>query len=238
VRRINNATGPRLPHRLRRPYLSVDRRLLTSQQHALGSTIVDIMDLLVAESCLHRPPGMRRASWLRHCLDGKSNGFTPSLFVIRPTRAISMSAGPVSESAAIGSRFTDLSGRITQEDDGYVVHIRLHNAATPQPGNAVGDEEIAGPTHSTEGVCGPSFNGVVNDHQIGFDSSREINLRLLQPTGRQQRNPPATPSLASTSVVKAPWLPALPIRRRADCLPRICRSCDRILRRTKPFVPH
>jgi hypothetical protein len=28
----------------------------------------------------------------------------------------------------------------------------------------------AGPTHSTEGVCGPSLNGVVNDHQIGFDS--------------------------------------------------------------------
>jgi hypothetical protein len=23
-------------------------------------------------------------------------------------------------------------------------------------------------THSTEGVCGPSFNGGVNDHQIGF----------------------------------------------------------------------
>jgi hypothetical protein len=196
------------------------------------------MDLLVAESC-HRPPGMHRASWLRHFFDGKSNGFTPSLFVIRPTRAISMRAGPVSESAAIGSRFTDLFSRITQEDDGYVVHIRLHNAATPQP---VWGEEIAGPTHSAEGVCGPSFNGVVNDHQIGFHSSCEINLRLLQPTGRQQRNPRAargqTPSLASTSVVKAPWLPAPPIRRRADCLPRICRSCDRILRRTKPFVPH
>jgi hypothetical protein len=28
---------------------------------------------------------------------------------------------------------------------------------------AVWGEEIAGPEHSIEGVCGPSFNGVVND---------------------------------------------------------------------------
>jgi hypothetical protein len=198
------------------------------------------MDLRVAESRLHRPPGMHRASWLRHFLDGKSNGFTPSRFVIRPIRAISMHAGPVSESAAIGSRFTDLFGRIpgrtmaTLFPSAYIT-LLPRNRPTQS-----GGEEIAGPTHSTEGVCGPSFNGVVNDHQIGFHSSREINLRLLQPTGRQQRSPRAaqgqTLSLASTSVVKAPGLPA--IRRRADCLPRICRSCDPILRRTKPFVPH
>jgi len=54
-----------------------------------------------------------------------------------------MSIGPVPESAAVKSRFTDLFARITQEDDGYVVQIRLHNAATPQPGNAVWGEEIA-----------------------------------------------------------------------------------------------
>jgi hypothetical protein len=54
-----------------------------------------------------------------------------------------MSTGRVPESATVKSRFTDLFARITQEDDGYVVQIRLHNAATPQPGNAASAEEIA-----------------------------------------------------------------------------------------------
>ncbi len=54
-----------------------------------------------------------------------------------------MSTSPVPESAAVKSRFTDLFARITQEDDGYVVQIRLHNAATPRPGHAVWGEEIA-----------------------------------------------------------------------------------------------
>ena len=68
---------------------------------------------------------------------------TPSLCAIRPTKAVCMSTGPVPESAGVKSRSTDLFARITQEDDGYVVQIRLHNAATPQPRNAVWGEEMA-----------------------------------------------------------------------------------------------
>jgi hypothetical protein len=58
-------------------------------------------------------------------------------------KAISMRAGRVPESAAAKNRFTDLFARITQEDDGYVVQIRLHNAAAARLGHAVWGEEIA-----------------------------------------------------------------------------------------------
>jgi hypothetical protein len=56
---------------------------------------------------------------------------------------MSMNIGPVPQSALDESRFTDLFARISEEDDGYVVQIRLHNAATPQPGKTAWGEAIA-----------------------------------------------------------------------------------------------
>ena len=100
--------------------------------------MVEIMDLLVAESCLIDLEVYTEPAGLRHFLDGKSSRFAPSLCTIRSTKAISMSTGPVPQSAAIESRFTYLFAHITREDDRYVVEVRLHNAATPQPGNSSG----------------------------------------------------------------------------------------------------
>jgi hypothetical protein len=91
------------------------------------------MDLLVAASCLIDLEVRTELPGFRQFLDGKSNAFAPSLCAIRPAKAISTSTGPVPQFAAIKSRFNDLFARLTREDDGYVVEIRLHNAATPQP---------------------------------------------------------------------------------------------------------
>jgi hypothetical protein len=54
-----------------------------------------------------------------------------------------MSIGPVQQSATGRSRFTHLLARITEEDDGYVVQVRLHNDATPPPEDTAWGEEIA-----------------------------------------------------------------------------------------------
>ncbi len=40
-------------------------------------------------------------------------------------------------------RFTHLFASITQDDDGYVVKVRLHNAAMPAPKGTAWGEEIA-----------------------------------------------------------------------------------------------
>lgn len=40
-------------------------------------------------------------------------------------------------------RFTHLFARITEEDGGYVIQVRLHNDVTASPDDAVWGEEIA-----------------------------------------------------------------------------------------------
>ena len=54
-----------------------------------------------------------------------------------------MSISPVLLSATDTARFTHLFARITQEEDGYVVQVRLHNDATPRPESTAWGEEIA-----------------------------------------------------------------------------------------------
>lgn len=80
-------------------------------------------------------------------------------------------------------------------------------------------------THSTQGVCGPSFNGSVNDPPDRLPLISQNKLRLLQPTGasRNPRGRPHSakaPSLASTSVVKAQGYP----RRRSGGAQIVCRG--------------
>jgi hypothetical protein len=55
---------------------------------------------------------------------------------------MSMSICPVELSAGMG-RFTHLFARITEEDERYVVQVRLYNDATPLPEDAAWGEEIA-----------------------------------------------------------------------------------------------
>jgi hypothetical protein len=74
-------------------------------------------------------------------------------------------------------------------------------------------------------------------------SFREISAyRETKSTAKNPQMTNRTPGLnqtsrVSTSVVKAGWLSALPIRRRADYQPRIFRSFDPGQRRKRPSVP-
>ena len=54
-----------------------------------------------------------------------------------------MRIAPVLLSATDAGRFTHLFARITQEEDGYVVQVRLHNDATPRSESTAWGEEIA-----------------------------------------------------------------------------------------------
>jgi hypothetical protein len=54
-----------------------------------------------------------------------------------------MGIGPVELSATGEGQFTHLFARIIQEDDGYVVQVRLHNEAAPSPEGTAWGEEIA-----------------------------------------------------------------------------------------------
>jgi len=52
-------------------------------------------------------------------------------------------SGSLRQSASRKKRFTHLFARITEEDDGYVVQVRLHNDATPPPEDTAWGEEVA-----------------------------------------------------------------------------------------------
>ena len=53
-----------------------------------------------------------------------------------------MKSGPILvESEPGGTRYTHLSASISEEEDGYIVQVRLHNRAKPE--NAAWGEEIA-----------------------------------------------------------------------------------------------
>src|SRR5262249_11543756 len=56
------------------------------------------------------------------------------------------------------------------EDDGYVVQIRLRNAATPQPGNAVWGEEIADSIEAaSEMIADPAAKFCIPQDRITFE---------------------------------------------------------------------
>src|SRR5205085_192577 len=59
------------------------------------------------------------------------------------TKAIFMSIGSALLSETDAGRFTHLFARITEEEDGYVVQVRLHNDARPSPEGTAWGEEIA-----------------------------------------------------------------------------------------------
>jgi hypothetical protein len=86
-------------------------------------------------------------------------------------------------------------------------------------------EEIAGPSYSTQGVCGPSFNGVANDHQIGFHSSREINLSFVATDRAPEKEPPRRTGPNPKALPVHPWSrpPGYP-RRRSDGAQIVCRG--------------
>ena len=54
-----------------------------------------------------------------------------------------MSTGPVQIFLADKLRFSHLFARICEEEDCYVVQVRLHNGGTPRPDDAAWGEEIA-----------------------------------------------------------------------------------------------
>ena len=70
------------------------------------------------------------------------------------TKAIFMSIGSALLSETDAGRFTHLFARITEEEDGYVVQVRLHNDARPSPEGTAWGEDIAEPimTVRTEDV--------------------------------------------------------------------------------------
>lgn len=53
-----------------------------------------------------------------------------------------MSIGPLQHFATT-RQFTHLFARITEDDDGYIVQVRLHNDARPPPEGTAWGEEIA-----------------------------------------------------------------------------------------------
>ena len=54
-----------------------------------------------------------------------------------------MNINPVRVSATGTGRFTHLLARIIEEDDGYVVQVRLYNDASPSAEGTAWGEEIA-----------------------------------------------------------------------------------------------
>ena len=82
-----------------------------------------------------------------------------------------MSIGPVPLSATGTVQFTHLFARIIEEDDGYVVQVRLQNEAASSPEGTVWGEEI---TDSIESAS-EMIAGLAAEFSIPHD---RINLEI------------------------------------------------------------
>jgi hypothetical protein len=63
--------------------------------------------------------------------------------VVITTKAECMNAGSIQVSLTNRTQFTHLFARISEEDDGYVVQVRLHNETSSSLNDTAWGEEIA-----------------------------------------------------------------------------------------------
>jgi hypothetical protein len=81
-----------------------------------------------------------------------------------------MSIGPLQLPATGTAQFTHLFARINEEDDGYVVQVRLHNDAAPSPEGTAWGEEVADSIESaSEMIAGLAANFSIPQDRITLE---------------------------------------------------------------------